>query len=43
MFNDCYALVGGAGTTYDSAHNNIEYARIDTPTIPGYFTAKNTN
>lgn len=41
MFGRCYALVGGAGTTYNSYKTNGEYARIDNPPdAPGYFTAK---
>ena len=42
MFNNCTSLVGGAGTTYDSSHDDILYARIDDPTNgkPGYFTLK---
>ena len=41
MFTGCTALVGGAGTAYDSAHVNAEYARIDGGTeAPGYFTRK---
>ena len=39
MFQGCYALVGGQRTTYDNAHTNKEYARIDAGTsAPGYFT-----
>ena len=35
-------LTGGAGTTYDPAHTDKEYARIDDPANgkPGYFTLK---
>ena len=42
MFENCEALVGGAGTTYDASHVDKEYARIDEPTNskPGYFTLK---
>ena len=41
MFKDCAKLKGGAGTVYDAAHINKEYARIDGGTdAPGYFTAK---
>ena len=38
-----YVLTGGAGTTYDEAHVDKEYARIDDPANnrPGYFTLKN--
>ena len=40
MFINDTKLVGGAGTTYDTSHINIEYARIDGgPSSPGYFTA----
>ena len=38
-FYGCTSLVGGNGTKYDSAHSNETYARIDTPSTPGYFTA----
>ena len=42
MFQDCTALVGGKGTTYDASHTDAEYAHIDGgPSNPGYFTAKN--
>ena len=41
MFNRCFNLVGGAGTTYDKDHRDGEYARIDGGTSnPGYFTYK---
>ena len=41
MFFDCTALVGGAGTAYDSAKTDATYARIDGgPSAPGYFTYK---
>ena len=40
MFRDCSALVGGNGTKYDESHTDKEYARIDTPSTPGYFTYK---
>lgn len=39
MFSNCTSLVGGNGTTYDSAHQDITYARVDTSGTPGYFTA----
>ena len=40
MFNDCYVLVGGAGTHYDANHTDYTYAHIDGGTAnPGYFTA----
>ena len=41
MFDGCTSLVGGAGTVYDSSHEDYTYARIDNPPdAPGYFTAK---
>ena len=40
MFMDTSLLVGGNGTTYDSNHIDKEYARIDVPGSPGYFTRK---
>ena len=39
MFFDSKKLKGGNGTTYDSNHIDKEYARIDKPGQPGYFTA----
>ncbi len=33
-------LVGGNGTAWSSEHIDKEYARIDTPSTPGYFTLK---
>ena len=39
-FFQCSALVGGNGTTYSSAHIDAEYARIDRPGTPGYFTQR---
>lgn len=40
-FKDCYSLVGGAGTTYDSDHTDYTYAHIDGGLDnPGYFTYK---
>ncbi len=41
MFDNCTSLVGGAGTSYDSNYIDKTYARIDTASTPGYFTAKN--
>lgn len=39
MFSECYSLVGGAGTPFDSNHVNETYAHIDGGTSnPGYFT-----
>ena len=40
MFSNCTSLVGGNGTTYSSAHIDAEYARIDRPDTPGYFTQR---
>ncbi|MBO4902266.1 MAG: BspA family leucine-rich repeat surface protein, partial [Lachnospiraceae bacterium] len=41
MFLDCKNLVGGAGTTYDSARTDKEYARVDGGVgAEGYFTLK---
>ena len=40
MFYNCTSLVGGNGTVYDANHTDVEYARIDKPERPGYFTAK---
>ena len=44
MFYFSKKIVGGAGTTYDSNHEDKEYARVDDPTNgkPGYFTLKTT-
>jgi surface protein len=44
LFAGCTSLVGGAGTVFNPAKINKEYARIDvpaigdTPAVPGYFT-----
>ena len=41
MFSGCAALAGQQGTTYDPAHTDITYARIDGGTSkPGYFSKK---
>ena len=40
MFEGCRSLVGGNGTTYDPSHTDAEYACIDEPDSPGYFTRK---
>ena len=40
MFDNCTSLVGGNGTTFDASHTDKEYARIDKPGQPGYFTEK---
>ena len=42
MFYDCNNLVGGNGTIFNSSKIDKEYARIDTPETPGYFTLKTT-
>ena len=40
MFWGCTSLAGGQGTTYNSSHDNAQYAHIDGgPSNPGYFTA----
>ena len=42
MFYNCYRLVGGMGTVFDSNHIDHAYAHIDGGTAnPGYFTDKN--
>ena len=38
MFSECVGLIGGNGTTYNSANIDATYARIDTPKATGYFT-----
>ncbi len=44
MFGNCYSLVGGKGTTFDSGHIDKTYARLDEGTSkPGYFTLKGTS
>lgn len=45
VFNGTSNIVGGAGTTYNSSHINVEYARVDDPSNnkPGYFTYKATS
>ena len=40
MFYNSPLLVGGNGTVFDSNHVDKEYARIDEPGKPGYFTRK---
>ncbi len=40
MFHGATALEGGNGTKYSSSHKDKTYARIDTPSTPGYFTLK---
>ena len=41
MFASCTSLVGGAGTTYDENHTDIEYAHIDDTSNLGYLTDAN--
>ena len=41
MFSANNNLVGGNGTRYSDDHIDKEYARIDTPSTPGYFTSAN--
>lgn len=43
MFYNCTSLTGGNGTTFDANHTDAEYARIDKPGQPGYFTQKYMN
>ncbi|MBP3619870.1 MAG: BspA family leucine-rich repeat surface protein [Clostridia bacterium] len=39
MFDACFALVGGNGTTYSDSYTDASYARIDGKDgLPGYFT-----
>ena len=41
MFESCYRLTGGQGTTIDHNHVGIEYAHVDGgPSNPGYFTCE---
>ena len=40
VFGGVSSIVGGNGTTYDTSHLGADYARIDTASTPGYFTAK---
>ena len=41
MFYNCFSLIGGQGTKYDSEYIDITYACIDGgPSNPGYFTKK---
>ncbi len=39
MFKDCLLLIGENGTTYDESCADYDYARIDKPETPGYFTS----
>ena len=41
MFYNCTTLKGGNGTTFDSSHIDVEYARVDATETPGYLTDKN--
>jgi len=43
MFDRCYKIVGGNGTTYNSSYTNVTYARIDTEDAPGYLTYKTSS
>ena len=41
LFSGDVSLVGGAGTTFNSSQNKLNYAHIDGGTSnPGYFTRK---
>lgn len=40
-FGNCANLVGGNGNTFNSSKVSSQYARIDSDSTPGYFTAKN--
>ncbi len=41
VFNGCFSLVGGKGTTFDVDHVGADYAHIDGgPGNPGYFSEK---
>lgn len=40
MFDGCWNLVGGNGTTYSMLHLDGDYAVIDSAAAPGYFTGK---
>ncbi len=40
VFEDCDKLKGGNGTAYNSSNVKLDYARIDKPGQPGYFTYK---
>lgn len=39
-FTNCNKLVGGNGTGFNNKNVSSQYARIDTSSTPGYFTAK---
>jgi surface protein len=38
VFTNCYYLVGGLGTSYNSSHVNYAYGHLDSVSNPGYFT-----
>ena len=38
MFDGCGSLHGPYGTGYDRNHIDIEYARLDSESVPGYLT-----
>ena len=38
MFEGCIALAGGNGTKYDDNKRTVEYAHVDEPDNPGYFS-----
>ena len=43
MFEDCYSLIGGAGTVFDENHIGGQYAHVDSGSDnPGYLTAQGT-
>lgn len=42
MFSGCESLVGGSGSTYSSTRTSYTYARVDSGSAVGYFTAVET-
>jgi surface protein len=42
MFESCFNLVGGNGTTFSQMNTDASYAHIDTEGYPGYFTASSS-
>lgn len=42
MFESCFKLVGGNGTTFSQMNTDASYAHIDTEGYPGYFTASSS-
>ena len=40
LFSGCTSLVGGNGAKYNETNSDKNYARLDTPSTPGYFTEK---